>query len=126
MRRSGRSSSRAHRCSTISGAAASSSTQHQLAAADFFYSRRVGRSPQGYATEDGYARTPTARRSSRGQLTGKLGGSWNVGWLNAVTGREFAEIDQLGTRLTQEIEPLTYYGALRVQKDIGQAGAGSG
>ena len=66
----------------------------------FFYSRRVGRAPQGYVTEDGYTRTPD--RSTiigAAKLTGKLGGSWNVGWLNAVTGREFAEIDQLGTRL---------------------------
>jgi hypothetical protein len=94
---------------------------------NFFYSRRIGRAPQGYVTEDGYVRTPD--RSTiigAAKLTGKLGGSWNVGWLNAVTGREVAQIDQLGTRLTQEIEPLTYYGALRVQKDIGQGRSGFG
>jgi hypothetical protein len=93
----------------------------------FFYSRRVGRAPQGYVTEDGYVRMPD-RTTILGaaKLTGKLGGSWNVGWLNAVTGREFAEIDQPETRLRQEIEPLTYYGALRVQKDIGQGRSGFG
>jgi hypothetical protein len=93
----------------------------------FFYSRRIGRAPQGYVTEDGYVRMPD-RSTILGaaKLTGKLGGSWNVGWLNAVTGREFAEIDQLGTRLTREIEPLTYYGALRVQKDVGQGRSGFG
>jgi hypothetical protein len=60
------------------------------------------------------------------KLTGKLGSSWNVGFLNAVTGREFAQIDQLGTRLSQEVEPFSYYGALRVQKDINEGRSGFG
>ena len=93
----------------------------------FFYSRRVGRAPQGYVTEEGYARVPD-RSTILGaaKLTGQLGGGWNVGWLNAVTGREFAEIDQLGTRLRQEVEPFTYYGALRVQKDFAEGRHGLG
>jgi len=89
----------------------------------FFYSRRIGREPQGYVTADGFARVPD-RTTILGaaKLTGKLGGSWNVGFINALTGREFAEIDQLGTRLRQEVEPFSYYGALRVQKEIGEGG----
>jgi hypothetical protein len=95
-----------------------------------FYSRRVGREPQGYATADGFTRAPD-RTTILGaaKLTGKLGGSWNVGFLNAVTGREYAEIapfDLPGTLLQQEVEPLTYYGALRVQKDIDQGRSGFG
>ncbi|MCX6569098.1 MAG: DUF5916 domain-containing protein, partial [Candidatus Aminicenantes bacterium] len=46
--------------------------------------------------------------------------------LNAVTGREFAQIDQLGTRLSQEVEPFSYYGALRIQKDINEGRSGIG
>jgi hypothetical protein len=93
----------------------------------FFYSRRIGREPQGYVTEDGFARMPD-RTTILGaaKVTGKLGGSWNVGWLNAVTGREFAQIERIGTRLTQEVEPFTYYGALRVQKDIAEGRSGFG
>jgi hypothetical protein len=95
----------------------------------FFYSRRIGREPQGYVTEaeDGFARMPD-RTTILGaaKVTGKLGSSWNVGWLNAVTGREFAQIDQIGTRLTQEVEPFTYYGALRIQKDIAEGRSGFG
>jgi hypothetical protein len=93
----------------------------------FFYSRRIGREPQGYVTEDGYVRMPD-RTAILGaaKLTGKLGGSWNVGFLNAVTGREFAQIDQLGTRLSQEVEPFSYYGALCVQKDINEGRSGIG
>ena len=93
----------------------------------FFYSRRIGREPQGYVTEDGFVRMPD-RTAILGaaKLTGKLGGSWNVGFLNAVTGREFAQIDQLGTRLSQEVEPFSYYGALRIQKDINEGRSGIG
>jgi len=93
----------------------------------FFYSRRIGREPQGPVTQDGFARVPD-RTTILGaaKLTGKLGGSWNVGWLSALTGREFAEIDQLGTRLSQEVEPLSYYGTLRVQKDIDAGKTGIG
>ena len=92
-----------------------------------FYSRRIGRAPQGYVTEDGFVRMPD-RTAILGaaKLTGKLGGSWNVGFLNAVTGREFAQIDQLGTRLSQEVEPFSYYGALRIQKDINEGRSGFG
>ena len=93
----------------------------------FFYSRRVGRAPQGYVNEDGFSRMPD-RTTILGaaKLTGKLGGSWNFGFLNAVTGREFAQIDQLGTRLSQEVEPFSYYGAFRVQKDIDEGRSGIG
>jgi len=93
----------------------------------FFYSRRVGRAPQGYVTEDGFSRMPD-RTTILGaaKLTGKLGRSWNFGFLNAATGREFAQIDQLGTRLSQEVEPFSYYGALRVQKDIDEGRSGFG
>ncbi len=54
---------------------------------NFFYSRRIGRAPQGYVTEDGFVRMPD-RTTILGaaKLTGKLGGGWNVGFLNALTG----------------------------------------
>ena len=68
----------------------------------FFYSRRIGRAPQGYVTEDGYTQIPV-RTAILGaaKVTGKVGGSWNVGLLSALTARESAQIDQVGTRLTQ-------------------------
>ena len=93
----------------------------------FFYSRRIGREPQGYVTEDGYARVPD-RTTILGatKITGKLGGSWNVGFMSALTARESAEIDQSGTILRQDVEPFTYYGALRVQKEIGEGKSGIG
>ena len=92
----------------------------------FFYSRRVGRSPQGYVTHDGYVNFPD-RSTILGalKLTGKLDG-WNIGFINALTAREYAEIDLAGDRLKEEVEPFSYYGVIRAQKDIreGQHGVG--
>jgi len=92
----------------------------------FFYSRRVGRAPQGYVTQDGFVDFPD-RSTILGaaKITGKLGG-WNVGFVNALTAREYAEIDTFGSRLQEEVEPFTYYGVLRAQKDINKGQRGFG
>jgi hypothetical protein len=93
----------------------------------FFYSRRIGRAPQGDVTEPGYVKFPD-RTTILGaaKLSGKLGGSWNMGFVSALTGREYAAIDQGGFRLDQEVEPFTYYGVFRVQKDINEGRQGLG
>jgi len=92
----------------------------------FFYSRRIGRAPQGYVTEEGYTSIPD-RSTILGaaKVTGKLG-TWNVGLISALTAGEFAEIDQMGTRLKQEVEPFSFYGVLRAQKDIDKGRSGIG
>jgi len=92
----------------------------------FFYSRRIGRAPQGYTTEDGHVDFPD-RSTILGaaKVTGKLG-DWNIGFVNSLTAREYASIDQLGSRLSQEVEPLSYYGVIRLQKDINQGQHGFG
>ena len=93
----------------------------------FFYSRRIGRSPQGYVTRDGSVSFPD-RSTILGafKLTGKVGNGWNVGFVNALTSREYAEVDSFGSRYKEEVEPFSYYGAFRAQKDIheGQSGYG--
>ncbi len=93
----------------------------------FFYSRRIGRSPQGFVTTEGdYYVTPD-RTTILGaaKVTGKLGG-WNVGFINALTSREYAQIDLANIRLQQEVEPFSYYGVLRAQKDIAEGRHGFG
>ena len=92
----------------------------------FFYSRRIGRSPEGPVTEDGFASVPDRSEIiGAAKLTGKLG-DWNMGFMNALTAREYADIDQSGLRLQQEVEPFSYYGAFRAEKEIdkGQSGLG--
>jgi len=93
----------------------------------FFYSRRIGRAPQGYVTEEGYTRVP-GRTTILGaaKLTGKVGSDWNMGFISALTGREQAEIFQSGSTLRQDVEPFTCYGVFRVQKDIREGRSGFG
>jgi len=95
----------------------------------FFYSRRIGRSlalPDAPAS--GYVDGPGgAHILGAVKLTGKVAGSWNVGGLTAVTARERATlVDNLGTRWTQEIEPLTTFGVYRAQKEFDKGRQGLG
>lgn len=84
-----------------------------------FYSRRIGRQPQGYVSNDGHVSFPD-RTTILGafKLTGKLGSDWNIGFINAFTAREYAEIDWNGNHLEEEVEPFSYYGVLRAQKEF--------
>jgi len=93
----------------------------------FFYSRRIGRAPQGDVSQDGYVRFPD-RSTILGafKLTGKLGKGWNFGFINALTAREFAEIDIGGGRIKEEVEPFSYYGILRAQKELNEGHNGFG
>jgi len=93
----------------------------------FFYSRRIGRSPQGTITQGGdyFAVPDRTTILGAGKVTGKMAG-WNVGFINALTSQEYAEIDTAGLRLREELEPFTYYGVLRAQKDINEGQRGFG
>lgn len=93
----------------------------------FFYSRRIGRPPQGYASGAGYVSTPDwATILGAAKLTGKIGDGWNIGFLTALTQREYATLDHSGLQSKQEIEPFTHYGVLRVQKEFNEGRQGLG
>jgi len=93
----------------------------------FFYSRRIGRTPQGCVTGTGHVDYPEASTILGAfKLTGKVLNGWDIGFINAFTSREFAKIDSGGVRYQEEVEPLTYYGALRVQKDFNGGAQGIG
>jgi hypothetical protein len=87
-----------------------------------FYSRRIGRAPQGSPTleESEYSKQPdTTTIIGAGKLSGRLGG-FSVGALTAVTAREDAEIageDMLGYR-EQTIEPMTAYTVVRARREF--------
>ena len=93
----------------------------------FFYSRRIGRTPGGFVTQEGYVDFPN-RSTILGalKLSGKLGESWSVGALSSLTAREYAEIDHFGDRFRQEVEPFSFYGVLRSQKEFNQGKQGVG
>ena len=85
-----------------------------------FYSRRIGRSPQGSA--DGtYVDVPeNSTILGAAKITGKSAGGASIGLLDAVTRREFAAvIDTAGGRheFDTEVEPLTNYAVGRVKHD---------
>lgn len=94
---------------------------------DFFYSRRIGRAPQGTVPSADFSQVPSGTHIlGAAKLTGKLGDSWNIGSINAVTSRERAELDTSGHRFKAEIEPLTYYGIFRGQKEFDKGRQGLG
>jgi hypothetical protein len=82
----------------------------------FFYSRRIGRSPQGSLPANEFSDVPDGTRIlGAAKLTGKMAGSWNVGMMHAMTAREHADLQIDGGRLAAEVEPATYYGVYRAQ-----------
>ncbi len=80
----------------------------------FFYSRRIGRAPQGSTPDTTFADVPLGTSIlGAAKLTGKLGERWNFGTLHALTASEQAKIAFGPERWKQEVEPLTYYGIAR-------------
>ncbi len=94
---------------------------------EFFYSRRIGRPPQGTVMGGGRVDMPeTTTILGAAKLSGKVAGNWNVGFLNAVTQREYAVIDAGGDCFSREVEPFSDYAVLRAQKDFSQGRQGLG
>jgi hypothetical protein len=87
-----------------------------------FYSRRIGRAPQGSATVNAgeYSRKPeSATIIGAAKLTGRVAGI-SIGALTAATAREDAQIAGAGAlgHRNQNVEPLTGYTVLRARKEF--------
>jgi len=95
---------------------------------ELFYSRRIGRAPQGSLPGPGdFTDIPIGTHIlGAGKLTGRLGESWKLGTIHAITQREYAEIDTSGTHWRSELEPMTYYGIGRLQRDFNDGKQGLG
>ncbi|HEU0012278.1 MAG TPA: DUF5916 domain-containing protein [Longimicrobium sp.] len=90
-----------------------------------FYTRRIGRSPQGMRRMPGdaeYSHAPNATTIlGAAKLTGKTSNGWSVGVMEALTAREeghFMMPD--GTRGDRTVEPMTNYAVARVSRDLDQ------
>lgn len=86
-----------------------------------FYSRRIGRTPQG-ATPDSamYADVPD-RTTILGatKLTGRTKSGWEIGAVEAVTAPERASYaDSDGEQGRVKVEPTTNYGVARLRKNL--------
>lgn len=86
---------------------------------DFLYSRRIGRSPQGGTPNADFIDRPLETDIlGAAKLTGKVGDKWSIGTIQAVTSREYAELETAGQRSRVEVEPLSYYGLGRAMKEF--------
>ncbi|NNF19751.1 MAG: carbohydrate binding family 9 domain-containing protein [Flavobacteriaceae bacterium] len=89
---------------------------------NLFYSRRIGRSPQGFASPaDGeFVDAPTNTTIlGAAKFSGKTKDGWSVGLLESVTANMYARVvDQDGEERKELVEPLTNYLVGRVQKDF--------
>jgi hypothetical protein len=86
-----------------------------------FYSRRVGRSPQGVITRDDaeFIHSPESSTIlAAAKVTGRTRGGLQLGLLDAVTRSERALVqDTLGGRLTEEVEPASNYFVARARRN---------
>jgi hypothetical protein len=90
---------------------------------NLFYSRRIGRRPSGDPDlqDNWYSKVPVNTTIlGAAKLTGKTKKGLSLGFVEALTDREVAEIDTIGGRMTETVEPMTNYFVGRVQKDFNQ------
>ena len=87
----------------------------------YFYSRRIGRSPQRFpgASDIVYADVPNETTiASAAKVSGKLG-SWTLGIIDAVTLEENASVElEDGSRTDTPVEPFTNYFGGRAKRDF--------
>ena len=88
-----------------------------------FYSRRIGRAPQGWADPRGGFADADDQTTILGawKLSGKTAGGWSIGALHALTSEERADVAPAeGDPFQQPVEPLSNHGVLRLQKDFAE------
>jgi hypothetical protein len=93
----------------------------------YFYSRRIGRAPQGSVSGAHFIDIPTGTHIlGAAKLSGKTGENWSLGAISALTRREMADVDSAGVQSTREVEPLTSYNVLRLSREINDGRQGIG
>jgi hypothetical protein len=86
-----------------------------------FYTRRIGRQPQGSADDRGGFAESVMQTTILGatKLSGKTQSGWTLGFTGAVTAEEEANvIDADGNPHQDVVEPRSYYGVARLSKDL--------
>ncbi len=89
-----------------------------------FYSRRIGRAPQG-TSESAYDFIDAPGETTilgAAKLTGKTGNGWSIAALDAVTQEERATFRLGSSQREATIEPGTNYLVTRLAKDLGSKG----
>ncbi|MQA91313.1 MAG: hypothetical protein GEU90_13975 [Gemmatimonas sp.] len=94
-----------------------------VAGLDLFYTRRIGRVPQGTALADErseYADSPdNTTILGAAKVTGRTRSGWSIGLLDAVGAEEQAELAlDDGSRADMVVEPPTNYFVGRIKRDL--------
>ncbi len=88
-----------------------------------YYSRRIGRYPQ-VKVNDRYVDIPAwTTILGAAKVVGRTRNGWTVGLLDAVTGREYAQVSNGTETANAEVEPLTNYAVFRAQRGLGRRAA---
>ncbi|MBM4166273.1 MAG: carbohydrate binding family 9 domain-containing protein [Ignavibacteria bacterium] len=92
---------------------------------DFFYSRRIGRSPKLWPLHDPYGENFVDIPSyttilGAAKLTGKIADNWSLGVVSATTQREYATVKDANTmqQFHDVVEPLASYNILRTKREF--------
>jgi len=88
---------------------------------NLFFSRRIGRSPQGYpkTTSGEFVKQPhNTAILGAAKFSGKTKSGWSIGVLESMTSKEYSEIDNSGIKRKELVEPFTNYLVTRLQKDF--------
>jgi hypothetical protein len=91
---------------------------------EYFYSRRVGRSPSRVLQGPSYLFVDAPQQTrilGAAKVSGRTPGGWSIGLMDAVTGRESARFLPAGVDAEQEraqVEPLSNYFVGRARKDL--------
>ncbi|MCW8818441.1 MAG: DUF5916 domain-containing protein, partial [Ignavibacteriaceae bacterium] len=94
---------------------------------NIFYSRRIGRAPQGVLPSYDYADIPNGTHIlGAAKISGQVYDGWKLGTIQSLTKREYADINVNGVNSNAEVEPATYYGVLRLQRDFNSGRQGFG
>lgn len=91
-----------------------------------FYSRRIGRAPQGTGNlAFDYINAPNETTIlGAGKISGKTGNGWTIAALDALTEEERASFTLGPDRHDAVVEPMTNYLVTRIAKDIGSKSQG--
>jgi hypothetical protein len=92
----------------------------------YFYSRRIGASPQGPASGDFVDFPGTTTILGAAKLTGRLASGTSVGVLSAVTDDESARTFTSGAFGGVRVAPRTFYSVARIEQQIGSQSSSVG